>query len=124
MQPQLLDLCSMTIVHRFTSPAWLEVLRAHLPGASEEQDQENARAGLETLFDEIVNLRVGESVLFAPAAMLDVVVAADARGGADGQKLVTKLGRAHLTLQTRERITDNAGGTVVASSGRAPRHRA
>ena len=25
ISPKLLDLCSMTIVHRFTSPAWLKV---------------------------------------------------------------------------------------------------
>lgn len=28
----LLDLCSMTVVHRFTSPAWLQVLKRHLAG--------------------------------------------------------------------------------------------
>lgn len=31
---KLLDLCSVTVVHRFTSPDWLRTLRAHLAGIS------------------------------------------------------------------------------------------
>lgn len=34
ISPRLLDLCSVTIVHRFSSPEWLEVLKQHLAGAS------------------------------------------------------------------------------------------
>src|SRR5204863_353082 len=34
ISPKLLDLCSVTIVHRFTSPDWLKTLRRHLAGAS------------------------------------------------------------------------------------------
>lgn len=34
ISPRLLDLCSVTIVHRFSSPEWLEVLKNHLAGAS------------------------------------------------------------------------------------------
>lgn len=36
VSPRLLDLCSVTIVHRFTSPEWLRALRRHLAGAEEE----------------------------------------------------------------------------------------
>ncbi|KAG8166428.1 hypothetical protein KVR01_002117 [Diaporthe batatas] len=35
VSPRLLDLCSVTIVHRFTSPEWLRALRRHLAGAEE-----------------------------------------------------------------------------------------
>ncbi|KAH8895215.1 hypothetical protein GQ53DRAFT_641468 [Thozetella sp. PMI_491] len=34
VSPKLLDLCSITIVHRFTSPDWLNALRKHLAGVS------------------------------------------------------------------------------------------
>ncbi len=34
VSPAMLDLCSVTIVHRFSSPAWLRTLREHLAGAS------------------------------------------------------------------------------------------
>ena len=33
ISPKLLDLCSMTFVHRFTSPEWLETLKKHLAAA-------------------------------------------------------------------------------------------
>ena len=36
ISPRLLDLCSFTLVHRFTSPDWLKVLRNHLAAASLE----------------------------------------------------------------------------------------
>ncbi|KAI3399517.1 hypothetical protein diail_6539 [Diaporthe ilicicola] len=35
VSPRLLDLCSITVVHRFTSPEWLRALRRHLAGAEE-----------------------------------------------------------------------------------------
>ncbi|KAK4215871.1 hypothetical protein QBC37DRAFT_280832 [Rhypophila decipiens] len=34
ISPKLLDLCSVTAVHRFTSPDWLNVLRKHIAGVS------------------------------------------------------------------------------------------
>ncbi|KAJ1325547.1 DNA double-strand break repair helicase HerA and related ATPase [Microdochium nivale] len=34
ISPKLLDLCSVTIVHRFTSPDWLRMLSGHLAGIS------------------------------------------------------------------------------------------
>ncbi|KAI2603516.1 uncharacterized protein GGS25DRAFT_96724 [Hypoxylon fragiforme] len=34
VSPKLLDLCSVTIVHRFTSPDWLHTLQRHLAGVS------------------------------------------------------------------------------------------
>lgn len=34
ISPKLLDLCTFTIVHRFSSPSWLETLRKHIAGLS------------------------------------------------------------------------------------------
>ncbi|KAK7711557.1 hypothetical protein SLS57_008040 [Botryosphaeria dothidea] len=67
ISPKLLDLCSMTIVHRFTSPAWLSVLRDHLAGLSAMAGKTDEQ--IKQLFEEIVTLKVGESLLFAPSAM-------------------------------------------------------
>ncbi|KAB8339324.1 hypothetical protein FH972_022257 [Carpinus fangiana] len=82
ISPRLLDLCSMTLVHRFTSPAWLNALRSHLAGASDfANDNPGAqKRSKQDLMDEIVNLRVGESLLFSPSAMLDVVEGAASQG--------------------------------------------
>jgi len=93
ISPKLLDLCSMTIVHRFTSPEWLETLKKHLAAASSSAG--NNRQDAEALFREIVQLNVGESLLFSPTAMLDVTSGKD--DGTPG--VIEKLGTLEGVLQ-------------------------
>src|SRR3954451_10260795 len=67
----LLGLCSITIVHRFSSPQWLRVLKHHIAGVAIGEDvlrESSARREYRTvsersLFDKIVRLRVGEALL-------------------------------------------------------------
>lgn len=93
ISPKLLDLCSVTIVHRFTSPEWLMSLKRHLAGASqlavvqtttsdpesEEEDRLQVRGRkrgadylLAELFAKIVALHTGEALLFAPSATVGI----------------------------------------------------
>ncbi|KAB8291623.1 hypothetical protein EYC80_006423 [Monilinia laxa] len=76
INPALIDLCSMTIVHRFSSPEWLRVLRRHLAAlgnsACNSEDDDNLIKG--DLLSEIVRLRVGEALLFAPEAIINASV--------------------------------------------------
>jgi hypothetical protein len=94
ISPKLLDLCSVTIVHRFTSPDWLQSLQKHLAGASislfnkdspsnnNNSDGDGSKkghvAGLNPnefamrLFSKIVALRRGQALLFCPSAIIDV----------------------------------------------------
>ena len=105
ISPKLLDLCSMTFVHRFTSPEWLTMLQKHLAGASKfTQEPEDKGKGVRELFDKIVNLNVGESLLFSPIAILDLV---------DGRP--QKLWTAHVTFRTRTRLTSDDGKSVMAT---------
>lgn len=89
---KLLDLCSVTIVHRFTSPDWLLALKKHLAGASKHTKADadgaleatsSSDAGvrplvlkgddhMSALFSQIVSLRTGEALVFAPSAVIDV----------------------------------------------------
>jgi len=59
---RLLDLCSVSIVHRFTSPAWFAAICDHLGGASKlvkaEEDREKDE-GRADLFQRIMALNVG-----------------------------------------------------------------
>ncbi|KAK6597332.1 hypothetical protein H4I95_09603 [Botrytis cinerea] len=71
ISPALIDLCSMTIVHRFSSPEWLKCLRSHVAalhnsGSNSQDDESMGR----DVFKEIVTLRVGEALLFATEAMI------------------------------------------------------
>ena len=54
---KLLDLSSMTIVHRFTSPHWLQTLKSHLAAVSSVTDDDGR--DLKQLFKKIVELEAG-----------------------------------------------------------------
>lgn len=128
VSPKLLDLCSLTIVHRFTSPDWMRTLQKHLAGtsvmpmlleskadgASEDDDLALSmqKLGIEStgeskgqaIFAHIVQLRVGEALLFAPSAVLDM----------DEMSRVRKLDDGVLKIRVRERVTTDGGRSVMA----------
>ena len=102
ISPKLLELCSITLVHRFRSPAWLQTLKKYLAGASAACGGEGP--GSEQMMDEIVNLCVGEALLFAPEAMLDIV---------DGKS--KPLAKEFRKFRTRSRVTADGGRSEMAS---------
>ena len=96
ISPRLMDLCSMTIIHRFTSPEWFGVLRRHI---SMGEDQKNP----EELFRRILHLRVGEALLFAPSALLYRT----------DEGAPERLGSDPLHMKMRKRVTWDGGKSVV-----------
>ncbi|KAF8459789.1 hypothetical protein BDZ91DRAFT_665275, partial [Kalaharituber pfeilii] len=64
ISPRLMDLASVTIIHRFNSPEWFNTLRKHLSIVS------SGGKDAADLFERIVSLRVGEALVFAPSALL------------------------------------------------------
>ncbi|PPJ58981.1 hypothetical protein CBER1_04084 [Cercospora berteroae] len=103
----LLDLCSVSIVHRFTSPAWFAAIRGHLGGASKMlREGEEER----DLFGDIVELNVGECVVFCPGAFVKMI--ADEDGGNRG---AGKLGPNAMKMKTRKRMGNDGGMSVLAS---------
>ncbi|KAJ5778663.1 hypothetical protein N7520_001909 [Penicillium odoratum] len=113
----LLGLCSVTVVHRFSSPEWLRTLKSHIAGVSlgEEVSRESSAGGErrmmweKSLFERIVRLRVGEAFLFSPSA----VIGNPAGRGIDG--IVQKLGPGYLEVKIRSRLTEDGGKSVVSS---------
>jgi len=134
ISPKLLDLCSVTVVHRFTSPDWLNALRKHLAGvfsgarllnqAQKTQvgvDDEGEMDGVGALslgdgdpgvelFSRIVALRVGEALLFAPSAVVGVQKTARESGGKD----VKRLAHGVMKVRVRNRTTADGGRSVMA----------
>lgn len=106
ISPKLLDLCTMTLVHRFTSPDWLSTLKNHLAAASPMTAGAD-NGGLAALFEEIIALNAGESLLFAPSAVLEVV---------DGKP--KKLGARYLKFKTRLRLGRDGGQSILANNQR------
>ncbi|KAK0103054.1 hypothetical protein ONS95_000769 [Cadophora gregata] len=120
ISPLLLDLCSTTIVHRFTSPGWMHAIRSHLAGGT-EQEPENETGGdsssyekvqkgkTSKIFDEIVKLRVGHALLFCPAAMIGLT------RKNDGETETERLGSGYLKIRIRNRLTTDGGRSVMAT---------
>ncbi|KAI0517846.1 hypothetical protein F5B22DRAFT_602706 [Xylaria bambusicola] len=135
ISPKLLDLCSITIVHRFSSPDWLNVLTKHLAGISkvskltnkldnmgiddDDDDDEANRHGLRgiavssddpilDLFSQIVELRTGEALVFAPSA----IVSLEKQGSKVTPK---KLAHRVLRVVMRARITMDGGRSIMAT---------
>ncbi|KFY67437.1 hypothetical protein V496_01628 [Pseudogymnoascus sp. VKM F-4515 (FW-2607)] len=93
ISPALLDLCSVTIVHRFTSPEWMRSLKAHLAAVAPDVAGQVLDAGdregdlmreptsgaknhtASLIFKKIVRLGIGEALIFSPSAMIDAKVA-------------------------------------------------
>ncbi|KAF7358060.1 p-loop containing nucleoside triphosphate hydrolase protein [Mycena venus] len=98
--PTILDLASVIICHRFSSPAWCTHLARHVSASSESADW----------YQRVMLLATGDALVFSPAA----VIAADGRGG------VVLLGREHLKMRVRPRLTLDGGTSLLAVGCRLP----
>jgi hypothetical protein len=96
--PTILDLASVIICHRFSSPAWCAHLAHHVSAGSSEF------AAVESWFKQVMLLPTGDALVFSPAAL----IGADERGG------VSLLGREHLRLRVRPRLTMDGGASRLA----------
>lgn len=126
ISPALLDLSSVTIVHRFTSPEWLQSLKAHLaPAASGlvamtadvDADTKDRSVGSHALdsntvtskiFLDVVNLQTGEALLFAPSGAMTIEYA---QSGENSQRL----GFSYLKIKVRARLTADGGKSVMSN---------
>ncbi|KAL2782498.1 hypothetical protein BJX66DRAFT_320559 [Aspergillus keveii] len=107
----LLNLCSTTIVHRFSSPEWLRVLQKHLAGAtankpSADEEPDNVNEDSRSLLGQIVELGVGEALIFSPSAVLG---SSNPEGGMD----FTRLGSGRVRVKIRQRLTSDGGKSIL-----------
>ncbi|KAF7314608.1 p-loop containing nucleoside triphosphate hydrolase protein [Mycena kentingensis (nom. inval.)] len=86
----ILDLASVIICHRFSSPAWCAHLAKHVSDPKADW------------YDEVMLLATGDAIVFSPAALVD----------ASGYNL---LGRHHLTIRVRPRLTQDGGMSALAA---------
>jgi hypothetical protein len=102
LSSKLLVLCSVSVVHHFKSPAWFDAIRSHLGGASGLI----AKGGeQEKLFESIVSLKTGESLVFAPEAFVCLNESFEPE----------KLGAGVIKMKTRKRAGADEGMSVLAS---------
>lgn len=114
LSPKLLGLCSMTIVHRFTSPDWLRTLREHLAGISRLND--DSGRDLQEVLKRIVSLRAGQALLFSSGAVMSIRSSKDEAGGNVLES--HRLGMGYLKIGVRKRITADGGKSIrITGSG-------
>ena len=127
ISPSLLDLCSVTIAHRFTSPHWMCSLKAHLAALATNSPQLDSdtecysantnelsgsyskKKAIDRIFGEIVRLRVGEALLFAPTAIVGL------RLDSNGSTETKRLGTEFIKIRVRNRLTEDGGKSVMAT---------
>lgn len=143
ISPHLLDLCSITVVHRFTSPDWLSTLKKHLAGASvcvdaineaKKSDNVNPQqaeifqrkcVGIHPLsittanvasglFQEIVSLNTGEALLFAPNAAIDLSEKTLSHFNEQRNVTPERLGPGVLKVLIRKLVTQDGGRSIMA----------
>ena len=115
LSPRLLDLCNVTIVHRFLSPAWFEVLKDHLAAVGLAKSKSSE--GTSDIFQSIVKLRTGEALVFSPTAILDVISTdLEGEGHSVGtQKTLEPLQGNYFRIRIRNRISNDGGKDVMAT---------
>ena len=88
LSPSLLDLCNVTIVHRFNSPAWFKMLKNHLAGAVITVSESTKSAyTTDNIFGKIVCLRTGEALVFSPSSILDAYPVVNGLESADKRSI-------------------------------------
>ncbi|PFH52524.1 hypothetical protein AMATHDRAFT_1931 [Amanita thiersii Skay4041] len=90
----MLELCTLIILHRFSSPNWWEHIMRHV----------SAQLACESNFDKIVRLQTGEAMVLSPSGLAML---------GNGMTLC-QLGRSHIIAKSRKRITADGGTSVLA----------
>ncbi|KAH7930072.1 hypothetical protein BV22DRAFT_1079734 [Leucogyrophana mollusca] len=111
--PVLLDLCTVSILHRFSSPSWWDHLAKHV----------SADISAEDAFDRVVRLQTGEAIVLAPSGFGvfpdgpppsngSTVVANKAVPSNQTPKL-NQFGRRYILMKTRRRVTKDGGASIL-----------
>ncbi|KAG1897623.1 uncharacterized protein F5891DRAFT_1129898 [Suillus fuscotomentosus] len=104
--PVLLDLCTVAIMHRFSSPAWWDHLARHI----------SADVSVDAAFDTVVKLQTGEAIVLAPSG-LGVFPQDEEIPSPEGDTptvlKMSQFGRRYIIMKTRARVTKDGGTSVL-----------
>ncbi|KAI4672234.1 uncharacterized protein J4E78_000734 [Alternaria triticimaculans] len=93
---ELIALCNMTVIHRFSSPTWYGALKGHISALDGNDDK--------ALMQQIEGLETGEALVYCPSTVL---------AKNDDGSLVKATGRL-LKVNIRKRITQDGGESIMA----------
>ncbi|KAJ4373674.1 hypothetical protein N0V86_007817 [Didymella sp. IMI 355093] len=90
----LIALCSITVMHRFTSPTWYAALRKHINAVENDGD----------IMQRIEALETGEALVYSPNAVL---------GKNEDGSLIKAIGKL-MRVNVRNRVTLDGGASIMA----------
>ncbi|KAI0068910.1 hypothetical protein BV25DRAFT_1817835 [Artomyces pyxidatus] len=114
--PVFIDLCSVVILHRFSSLAWWEHLSKHVSADLSDADS----------FDRVVRLKTGQAIVLAPSGLGALASPAsngrimNHEGSSESGDEETELrepipfGRRFFVVKTRRRVTADGGASLLA----------
>ncbi|EPT02792.1 hypothetical protein FOMPIDRAFT_128851 [Fomitopsis schrenkii] len=102
----LLDLCSVALLHRFSSPAWWEHIAKHVSADIESKEA----------FDKVVNLQTGQAILLAPSGLGMAKESTVKVGARSAARTLGQFGRKCVLIKTRLRVTMDGGASVLVVS--------
>jgi len=100
--PVLLDLCTIAILHRFSSPTWWHHLTQHVPTNFSHSDA----------FDKIVRLQTGQAIVLAPSG-IGLFETSEHEGQSSSEKILSHFGRRYIVMKTRQRVTADGGASIL-----------
>ncbi|KAF8665798.1 hypothetical protein AX16_000243 [Volvariella volvacea WC 439] len=100
--PAFLGLCSILVLHRFSSPSWYEHIVRHLA----------ARLQYNHTFNQLVHLQTGQAMVVAPSGLK--IKPLLNLGTDDPVPRVEQFGRSYMLVMTRRRVTKDGGASVLA----------
>jgi hypothetical protein len=92
----IIALCSVVFIHRFSSPEWFAAIKRHIPIASQDQQH--------SLLQKVESLKTGMSMVYSSNAVL---------GREDYGTLINGTGKL-LRVKVRKRVTSDGGMSVLA----------
>lgn len=91
----LIPLCDVAVIHRFSSPEWFTALKRHISMSGQDRN---------VLLEDIEALKPGNALIYAPNAVV---------GYDEGDEIIKGTGR-FLKVRIRNRITFDGGRSVLA----------
>ena len=92
---ELIALCLVTVIHRFSSPEWFLAIRRHIPITDENRDD---------LMRRIESLNTGQAIVYSPNSVL----------GSDDYGNLIMGTSGMIDVRVRRRLTSDGGQSVLA----------
>ena len=108
ISPRLIDLCTMTVIHRFISPDWMNVLKKHV--FILEDDKESS--GRSSVFNQILRLKIREAFVYAPSAVTGTSTNNEDESAGENQDWKSTADEL-IKVRIRKRVTWDGGASVL-----------